>query len=591
MDLIKYKTLYFLLVIYILSGCRSHTQNKSISDLQQSNDLGQKNLYDLTPSQLWESSDDWDHSGLNFLLSETKALGGDIQGAKVIVDSMVGEEPTEYLYFKSLTYDLVLGGSKEGMEKAKVAVVAYPRSARLQTIMSKYFFVNKQLDSGTTSLKHAIALDSSVEANYMSLLGVYRSKGEDKNYQKTLDQLVKKVPSSAFGHFELAKRYLGSRSSVNKALYHSSRAYAAKPNNPEIILLYALSLEATGKKEEALWHYENFYNYFSDRPQMMGQMLGIYAKMGQITQMKKMLDTTIKNSPRKVAHQAKVQKAYLLWSEGRIREASEIFLQVAAEQPSDLRLSYMVGLGLEEQGRVAEALRVYDQLIKKNFMKSQVELRRSILLYKIGQRNNAIESLQEQVDQQKIAQNPHLSILASFYKESFGAPRAEKFLLSQYKKSQNNREVLLLLGHFQYESGKVKKSILTVKKILNIDANDSEALNFVGYTLVEQGKNLGEAEKYLQRAIKIKPNDGYYLDSLGWLLYKKGRYHESLVYLLRSAKALPNTGVVLYHVGAVFDKLGKVEQAKEFLSRALKLTLEGQDRISAQKTLDRIDKR
>jgi len=60
-----------------------------------------------------------------------------------------------------------------------------------------------------------------------------------------------------------------------------------------------------------------------------------------------------------------------------------------------------------------------------------------------------------------------------------------------------------------------------MKKVLEIDPDNAETLNFIGYSYAERGINLDEAESMLLRAIELKPGNGYFIDSLGWLYFKK----------------------------------------------------------------------
>ena len=59
-----------------------------------------------------------------------------------------------------------------------------------------------------------------------------------------------------------------------------------------------------------------------------------------------------------------------------------------------------------------------------------------------------------------------------------------------------------------------------MEKVLEIDPNNAEALNFIGYSYADRGINLDEAEKMIVRALEIKPDNGYMMDSLGWVYFK-----------------------------------------------------------------------
>ena len=62
-----------------------------------------------------------------------------------------------------------------------------------------------------------------------------------------------------------------------------------------------------------------------------------------------------------------------------------------------------------------------------------------------------------------------------------------------------------------------------MQKVIALDPKHANALNYLGYTYADLGRNLDEAERLVKEALKYKPNDGYITDSLGWVYYKKGQ--------------------------------------------------------------------
>jgi tetratricopeptide (TPR) repeat protein len=101
------------------------------------------------------------------------------------------------------------------------------------------------------------------------------------------------------------------------------------------------------------------------------------------------------------------------------------------------------------------------------------------------------------------------------------------------------------------------------------EPENAPALNYLGYMLAERGERLEESVQYLKRALAIDPENGSYLDSIGWAYYKDGKFDLALDNLKRAADRLTANSVVQSHYGDVLFRLGKYDEAIEAWNRAL----------------------
>jgi Tfp pilus assembly protein PilF len=108
-----------------------------------------------------------------------------------------------------------------------------------------------------------------------------------------------------------------------------------------------------------------------------------------------------------------------------------------------------------------------------------------------------------------------------------------------------------------------------MKSVLALDPKDANALNYIGYTYADLGRNLQEAERLVKSAMEYKPNDGYITDSLGWVYYKQGRYQEALTVLKQAVELVPDDPVILEHLGDTYLKLNQPDKALESYEKAL----------------------
>jgi Flp pilus assembly protein TadD len=104
---------------------------------------------------------------------------------------------------------------------------------------------------------------------------------------------------------------------------------------------------------------------------------------------------------------------------------------------------------------------------------------------------------------------------------------------------------------------------------LELQPDQPQVLNYLGYTMVELQVNLDEALGMIERAVAAEPESGYIVDSLGWVLYRLGRYDEALMHMERAVELLPVDPVVNDHLGDVYWAVGRKREAEFQWHRAL----------------------
>ncbi|MEM6940288.1 MAG: tetratricopeptide repeat protein [Pseudomonadota bacterium] len=110
---------------------------------------------------------------------------------------------------------------------------------------------------------------------------------------------------------------------------------------------------------------------------------------------------------------------------------------------------------------------------------------------------------------------------------------------------------------------------------LAINPEQPQVLNYLGYSMVEQRRNLEEALDMIERAVAASPNSGYIVDSLGWVLYRLGRYDEAVGHMERAVELLPVDPVINDHLGDVYWAVGRAREAEFQWRRALSFIDEG----------------
>ncbi|HLL27969.1 MAG TPA: tetratricopeptide repeat protein [Xanthobacteraceae bacterium] len=100
-----------------------------------------------------------------------------------------------------------------------------------------------------------------------------------------------------------------------------------------------------------------------------------------------------------------------------------------------------------------------------------------------------------------------------------------------------------------------------LEKALDLYPEQPQVLNYLGYSWVDQGLYLDKALKMIRRAVELRPNDGYIVDSLGWAYYRLGRYDEATTELERAIELKPEDPVINDHLGDSYWRVGRELEA------------------------------
>jgi Flp pilus assembly protein TadD len=110
-----------------------------------------------------------------------------------------------------------------------------------------------------------------------------------------------------------------------------------------------------------------------------------------------------------------------------------------------------------------------------------------------------------------------------------------------------------------------------MESALTIDPHHADALNYLGYSYAERGIKIDQALSLTRRAVALKPENGYYVDSLGWAFYKSGLLAEALTEIKRAVSLVGDDPVIYEHLGEIYMKQQKLSDAREAWLHSLEL--------------------
>jgi len=173
------------------------------------------------------------------------------------------------------------------------------------------------------------------------------------------------------------------------------------------------------------------------------------------------------------------------------------------------------------------------------------------------------EALEHEADDDRL-----WGFLAALYEHGEDYEKAIECARKALDTSKHPAKHYFTLGVLYDKEGDLTRSIESMKKVISLEPDNAEALNYLGYTYADKGIRLDEAEDLIRKALAIRPEDGYIVDSLGWVYFKQGRYDEALKELKQAQKLIPDDPVILEHLGDAHQKVENYPRALEMYKRA-----------------------
>ena len=232
-------------------------------------------------------------------------------------------------------------------------------------------------------------------------------------------------------------------------------------------------------------------------------------------------------------------------------------------------------------GDLEQALARFDAIPADGPYGLKARVHRAFILEKQGNAEGAISTLKEVIAQHPLEEDGYL-YLGNMYETLERFSEAEVVLRQGIEVAPKDQRLHFRLGVVLDRKGERQRSISQMEKVIELDPDDAAALNYLGYTLAEMGVRLGEAEELIKHALEIRPGDGYFADSLGWVYFKMGRHTEALQWIRKALEKMPDDPLITEHLGDTYRALGRWRKAQKAYERALRLGHENPDQLKAK---------
>ena len=345
---------------------------------------------------------------------------------------------------------------------------------------------------------------------------------------------------------------------------------ALAPDNDNAALSYISILQRLGREQEAL-------SWLEKKLAMNGEddfnLRMAYARLlMEVRQFGKALDQfelLVDREPENIDVLYALGLLYL--QSNRLEEAETLFRKLSAQEHLTDTSNYYLGRIAEEKRLYDEAGAWYQGVYKgEHYFDAQVRL--AMLLARKGQvdeARNHLQSIRSRSGQQALVivqAEGDLLIQAGRYEEAIA-------VYTEALEDGYNPDLLYARAMAAEKTGRLDLLEKDLRSILEREPDHAQALNALGYTLADATDRHAEAYDLIKKALELRPNDFYILDSMGWVLYRLGRLDEAIDYL-RKALNIRQDPEIAAHLGEVLWVRGEREQAKEVWETALQQTPE-----------------
>lgn len=162
-------------------------------------------------------------------------------------------------------------------------------------------------------------------------------------------------------------------------------------------------------------------------------------------------------------------------------------------------------------------------------------------------------------------------ILAELDEKAGNLPAALDTLVKATETWPGNTGILYRLGLFHDRMERRDQALGVMEKIITLDPEHADALNFLGYTLAEEARDLERAETLVRNALRIKPDNGYYIDSLAWVYFRQGKIRDAWQEIRRAVSFVETDAVIWEHYGDIAAALGLSGEARKGYTGSLRL--------------------
>jgi tetratricopeptide (TPR) repeat protein len=421
-------------------------------------------------------------------------------------------------------------------------------------------------DEALPRLKELLASSTGDPASRFTLLPRMLANAQDKQAALRLTQNLAadypKVPEANFAVARMAANVGEDRIALDEI----RKARQLRPDSESAVVLEAQILQKTSPDQAAVVLAAYLQNYPQAREARLAYARTLVAQK-RFTEARTEFQKLMTGLPDSTEMAFAVA---LLSLQLKDYDSAEKYLKGLLNSPYRDKDGVRIYLGqvAEERKNLPEALKWYGE-VGEGEQYVQAQIRYAQVLAKQGKLNEARAGLQ-QAAAKNSQQRIQLVLAEAQLLRDANQPKAAFDLVGQaLDRVPNNPDLLYDYAMLAEKIERVDILESSLRKLIEVRPEHAHAYNALGYSLADRNQRLPEAQALIEKALKLAPDDSFIIDSMGWVLYRRGNLKDSLAYLRRAYAGRPDPEIAA-HLGEVLWALGERSEAERVWGDATK---------------------
>lgn len=451
------------------------------------------------------------------------------------------------------------GEWQRSLEFAERALLVAPNDARANWLKGVALFQMERAPDALGPLEAAFAADSQNAEYAKTLARVADQLDRVDLVRRSYSRAVWLDPDDSESWFQLAatQARMGEFGAADTSL---SESLELNPIRPGALFLKGWIQENLGASDEAIKLYRQHLAVHTNDSATRRRLITLLASRKRHLEAYTLAQQVAAASPKDP--DALQMQAELAFALGRAREGARILSQLRALDPNEPEFVARSVLVLSRHKRGREGAKLAEAWAAARPTDLRGMMLSARALATAGQLDSAAVRARRAVAAALDSTEPR-RLLVQVLREGKHYPEAERHIADLLRRRPGDVALLLELGMVREEMGDVEGAIAAGRDALRLQPELPPVLNFLGYILADHDRDLDDAQSMLERAVQRDPENGAYLDSLGWLYFRKGRNEDARRLLERALVETGGDPVIHEHLGDVYQALNLPALARE----------------------------